>query len=87
MKGFNDDSDDDEDFDEDDITKGSGSEEPFKDPDYDIMKTDQDHRLLQQATSIASKDWFWIFRTHQTKIERIEDIFSRLVSLLKQTSE
>jgi hypothetical protein len=87
MKGYSDNDDADDFDDDDDITKGSGPEEPYKDPDYDLMKIDQDHRLLLQATTIASKDWFWIFRTHRTKIERIEDVYSRLVSLLKQTGE
>jgi hypothetical protein len=79
------------DFGEDDFFKkdddGSSEEINFRDELFaaqqeqtDILKMDVDEKILNDAISLASKDWIWCFRSAKSKI----DIIARTYRSLKK---
>jgi hypothetical protein len=48
----------------------------------DLLKMDVDEKILNDAISLASKDWFWIFRSSKKKIEIISKIYRSLKKII-----
>jgi hypothetical protein len=79
--------DDDDNFDKND----SNSSEEFNLKDEllsaqqeqtDLLKMDFDEKVLNDAISLASKDWLWIFRSSKKKIEIISKIYRSLKKII-----
>ena len=43
---------------------------------------DVDEKILNDAISLASKDWLWIFRSSKKKIEIISKIYRSLKKII-----
>ena len=79
-------------FDDDDFDKNdSDSSEEFNLKDEllsaqqeqtDLLKMDVDEKILNDAISLASKDWLWIFRSSRKKIEIIGKIYRNLKKII-----
>ena len=39
-------------------------------------------KTLEKATEIAKQDWLWYFRSHATRIKRIEKLYLKLIKML-----
>jgi hypothetical protein len=48
----------------------------------DLLKMDVDEKILNDAISLASKDWLWIFRSSKKKIEIISKIYRSLKKII-----
>lgn len=79
-------------FDDDDFDKNdSNSSDEFNLKDEllsaqqeqtDLLKMDVDEKILNDAISLASKDWLWIFRSSRKKIEIIGKIYRNLKKII-----
>jgi hypothetical protein len=79
-------------FDDDDFDKNdSDSSDEFNLKDEllsaqqeqtDLLKMDVDEKILNDAISLASKDWLWIFRSSRKKIEIIGKIYRNLKKII-----
>jgi hypothetical protein len=48
----------------------------------DLLKMDFDEKVLNDAISLAGKDWLWIFRSSKKKIEIISKIYRSLKKII-----
>jgi hypothetical protein len=48
----------------------------------DILKLDVDEKILNDAISLASKDWFWFFRSSKKKLEVIAKTYRSLKKII-----
>lgn len=50
--------------------------------ELDLVEMGQRHSLLETATKVASQDFWWHFRTPETKLRKIKKIFRHLESMV-----
>lgn len=48
----------------------------------DILQQDVDEKIMQDAITIASRDWLWYFRTSATKMKAIRKIYIQLKKIM-----
>lgn len=48
----------------------------------DILQQDVDEKIMQDAITVASKDWFWSFRSSSTKMKTIKRIYVQMKKIL-----
>jgi tRNA A37 threonylcarbamoyladenosine modification protein TsaB len=53
----------------------------------DLAQTELNHQLLDRAHKIAKQNWFWWFKSADTRMKEIEDIYRRLVKLTEKPEE
>ncbi len=68
---------------------GSSEEINFRDELFaaqqeqtDLLKMDVDEKILNDAISLASRDWFWYFRSAKRKIEIIAKTYKSLKKII-----
>lgn len=53
----------------------------------DLAQSELNQHLLQQAVEIAKQGWFWGFKSTETRMKEIEEIYKRLLKLTEETDE
>lgn len=48
----------------------------------DILQQDVDEKIMQDAISIASKDWLWYFKKPATKMKIIKKVYIQLKNMM-----
>lgn len=48
----------------------------------DILQQDVDEKIMQDAITIASRDWLWYFRSPQAKMKVIKKIYIQLKNII-----
>lgn len=52
-----------------------------------LIKSEQDHKLLFRAIRILEKSWFWSFRSQNYKVKKIIETFLMLKNIINLPSD
>ena len=78
--------DDNEDFDDDDLIGVIDQQGILDVMQMDLAQTQLNQDLLNKAIKIAENSWFWKFKPNLKKIDKIEEIYRRLINIIEETS-